>query len=163
VAEGKRRLLAVEKAKRDAFPVKRRHRRDANVDRAPAGRDGDAPVLWAAALGDVEMGEDLDAADNRRVKFLRRSIDRNQSAVDPVAHGVAMLEGLDVDVGSALLGGIVQELIDQANNRRFAREIAQAIDVRLVYSGSLGCGQSRRLLLAAIKAVEGSFHLGGHG
>ena len=55
-------VAAVEHAHDDALAEHRRQHADAQVDRVAADVQLDAAVLRQAALGDVEVGHDLDAA-----------------------------------------------------------------------------------------------------
>ena len=50
----------VEDPHHDALAPDERQRDDAHVDPAAVDRHGEAPVLREAALGDVEVGHDLD-------------------------------------------------------------------------------------------------------
>ena len=52
-----------------------------------------------------------------------------QHAVDAVAHEDRVGRRLEVDVGGARLHGIGDDLVDQADGRRLARHIAQALHV----------------------------------
>ena len=61
----------------------------------------DAAVLRQALLGDVQLGHDLQARDDRRLEVLDLRRDRgfHQHAVNAVADAQLVLERLDVDVG----------------------------------------------------------------
>ena len=61
-----RAALLVEQTQHDALAAQRRHRRHAHVHLAVLQPQPDAPVLRNAPLGDVELGHDLEAADDRR-------------------------------------------------------------------------------------------------
>ena len=80
------RLGLVEQAQHRALAVRRRQRRDAHVDRAAADAQRDAAVLRQALLGDVELGHDLQARDQRRVQRAVRLHHLAQRAVDAKAH-----------------------------------------------------------------------------
>jgi hypothetical protein len=61
----------------------------------------DAAVLRQAALGDVEVGHDLDARGDRVLQLERRLHHLVEHAVDAVADAELLLVGLDVDVARA--------------------------------------------------------------
>ena len=94
---------AVEDAQHDALAVQRRQGRDAQVDLLAHHPQLDAAVLRQAALGDVELGHDLDARDDRGLQPARRRLDVVEHAVDAVADLDLVLERLDVDVRCPLL------------------------------------------------------------
>ena len=56
------------------------------------------PSWVAAALGDVHLGEDLDAGEQRAQQPPRRAVALDQHAVDAVANPDPVFERLDVDV-----------------------------------------------------------------
>ena len=65
-------LSPLEKPNDHAFAVQSRHGGDAQVD-IFAGETGlDAAVLWQAALGDVELGENLEPGNDRALQLARR-------------------------------------------------------------------------------------------
>ena len=79
----------------------------------------DAAVLWQAALGDIELGHDLDAADDGGGQIQRRAFAFFQHPVDAVTHLQARFEGLDMDVGCAHFHRALDDQIHQPNDRRF--------------------------------------------
>jgi hypothetical protein len=75
------------------------HDRDAEVDVAALDAHAEAAVLRDALLGDVQLGHDLDAADDRRVVLLGdRLHGRLEHTVDAVLDHHLVVAGLDVDV-----------------------------------------------------------------
>ena len=66
-----------------------------------------------------------------------RAADRHrygaQQAVDPHAHHQSGAERLDVDVARAQLDGLFQHVVDGADHRSAAGEVAQALDVVFVF------------------------------
>ena len=79
-------LALVEDSHDDVLAVARRERRDAEVDRLAGDLERDAAVLRDAALGDVEVGEDLHArGDGRDGAAGDRSAASLEHAVDAVA------------------------------------------------------------------------------
>src|SRR5690606_4377899 len=98
-----------EEAEDDSLAEERGDDADAEVeldDGAALGAvaEGDASVLWDALLGDVEVGHDLQAADDGRAEAVDGGADVGplEDAVDAVADDELVLVGLDVDVGGAL-------------------------------------------------------------
>ena len=69
----------------------------------------------------------------REMHRLRQNAGRRrhgaQQSVDPHAHHEAGAERLDVDVARAQLDRLFQQIVDGADDRRAAGEIAQAVDV----------------------------------
>ena len=63
----------------------------------------DPAVLRDAALGDVDVGHDLQAADHAGLDALGRAHHLVQHAVDAVADAQVVLGRLDVDVRRAVL------------------------------------------------------------
>ena len=101
----------------------------AQVD-APAREGQPRPaVLRQAALGDVELGQDLDARDDGGAEPGRRRADLAQPAMDPVAHPQMVALGLDVDVGGAHPHRVGEQLVDQPDHRRLLRLPDQALDI----------------------------------
>ncbi len=127
--------------------VLRRHGGDAHVDLRPRHAQPRGAVLRQPPLGDVEAGENLDARDQRLRQGSRRCRDRAQQSVDPHAHHEAVAERLDVDVARPQLHGLFEKIVDRADDRRAARQVAQALDV-VVRSSELG-GRRRGVLFLA--------------
>ena len=78
--------ILVEQPQHDALAVQRRHRRHAHVDLAILQSQPDAPVLRQSALGDVELGHDLESAHHRGGEMRPAETARLQHAVDAIAH-----------------------------------------------------------------------------
>src|SRR5206468_7469795 len=75
-------LALVEDSHDDLFAVHRRQRRDAEVDAAATHLHADAAVLRDAALGDVDVGHDLQTADDARLDAAGRAHHFVEHAVD---------------------------------------------------------------------------------
>ena len=73
VVEAQQRLALVEDSHDDLLAVHRRQGRDAQVDAACRRRSRDAAVLRDAALGDVDVGHDLEPADHAGLDRLAAS------------------------------------------------------------------------------------------
>ena len=92
---------------------------DADVELAAVDLDLDLAVLRAAALDDVHVGHDLDAADERR-RHRRRAASRTlvQRAVGADADAHAVLLRLDVHVGGAVAHRLFEDEVDDLDDRR---------------------------------------------
>ena len=121
--------LLVEQAQHHAFAVAAGQRRHAHVDRAAAQAQQDAAVLRQPFLGDVEVGHDLDARDQRGVQAAAGPHDIAQGAIDAVAHHRVALERLDVDVGGAFAQRLRQQRVEHADDRRVVTDIEQVFDL----------------------------------
>src|SRR5690606_10294152 len=105
------------------------HGADAQVELLALHAQHDAAILRQAALGDVELGHDLDAADHRRGEVGRRAFALLQHAVDAVADLQPVLERFDVDIGGAQLDRALDHQVHQPDHRGFRGEVAQVLDV----------------------------------
>ena len=94
------------------------HGGDADVDVLAAEADADAAVHREALLGDVEVGHDLDAGDDRALEAvqLRRHVHLVQHAVDAVADAQLRLLRLDVDVRRALAIGLGDDPVHELDD-----------------------------------------------
>ncbi len=110
---------AIEDAHHDAFAEGHRDHADAQVDLAAVRLDLESAVLRQSPLGDVEVGEDLDAADDRVLKLAdgRRHVRVLEHAVDAVAHAKVVLERFAVDVAGPLVDRFEQYLVDELDDR----------------------------------------------
>ncbi len=107
----------VEDAEDGVFAMHGGHDGDAEVDEAALVADAEAAVLRDAALGDVELAHDLDAAQNRGVVLARDG--RHgflENAVDAVLDVERVVVGFDVDVGGAALESGEDGGVDQADD-----------------------------------------------
>jgi hypothetical protein len=96
----------------------RRQRRHAQVDRTPAHRELDAAVLRQPRLGDVEIGHDLDARDQRLREMRRRRLELEQRTVDAVADLEVPFERLEVHVGGLVADRLVEHVVQQFDDGR---------------------------------------------
>ena len=120
---------AVEQAHHHAFAVERRQRGDAQVHFAAQDLDLDAAVLRQAALGDVQLGHQLQARDDGGLQLARRRLLVEQHAVHAEADAELLLERLDVDVAGALLERVGDHGVHQADDRRLAGHVAQVLEI----------------------------------
>ncbi len=77
-----------------------------------------APVLRHAALGDVQLGNDLDARSEFFFDRGRGLRDFTQLAVHAKADAIKMLEGLEMQVGSAHIDRVDQHFLQEPDHRR---------------------------------------------
>src|SRR5690606_26123404 len=156
--------LAIEQAHHHRFAVRGRHGADAQVQLLALHPHDDAAVLWQAALGDVELGHDLDPADHRGGEVLRRAFAFLQHAVDAIAHLQPVLERFDVDVGGAQLDRALDDQVHQPDHRRLRGEVAQVLDVVevLLAPGALDDAFHRAAALA-VPALDQLVDLGTQG
>ena len=89
---------------------------DTEVDLAAGDGEGDAAILRHAALGDIEVGEDLDTRDDGERHAERRRVHLVERAVHAVADLEVLLEGLDVNIGGAVGDGLVEDEVDEADD-----------------------------------------------
>ena len=94
-----------------------------------AHRQLDAAVLRQPPLGDVEPGHDLDARDHGGLQARRRRLDLVQHAVVPVAHPQPIGEGLEMDIRGVGLDRPRDQLVDEADDRRLARQVLQPLGI----------------------------------
>ena len=114
-------LAAGEQPDDDLLAVQAGQRRDPGVERlAVEGEPGPA-VLRLALLGDVEPGDDLDAAGDSRGRGTRDRHDVAQDAVDAEPDPKRVGLRLDVDVGGAAGRSIFEDDVDQPHDRRGGR------------------------------------------
>ena len=119
----------VEDAHHHLLAVHRRQDRHADVDLLLQRLDLEAPVLGTPPLGDVEVGHDLDARDDRAVQGLRRRRTLHQGPVDAVPEARGLLQGLEVDVGRLRLQGLDHHRVHHPDDRGLARRVDRGVDL----------------------------------
>ena len=84
-----------------------------------------------------------------------------QHAVDPVAHLELVLEWLDMDVRGPLLDRPIDRQVDEPDDGRLARQVAEVVDVLLVIAevlervlGGLRCSPGRRRIAVPVRGLE---------
>ena len=87
------------------------------------------PSWGSRALGDVQLGHELEAGDDGGLQPGRGGVHGMQDAVDPVAHPEVLLEGFQVDVAGPALHRPGDHLVDHANHRDLGSHIPQLLDV----------------------------------
>ena len=110
----------------------------------PSDLDFDAAVLRQPALGDIQLGHQLHARNNGGFQFARRRVLIDQHAVDAVADAEFLLERLDVNIAGALLHGLRDHGVHQADDGRFAGHVAQVLQIFV--ASPRGCGVPASLL-----------------
>ena len=75
--------------------------------------NGDPAVLRVLPLDDVEIGDDLEPADDRRGHRRLDKQDILKLAVDPVADPQAVFLGIEMNVGGLAVACAFQDLVDQ--------------------------------------------------
>lgn len=119
---------AVEHAHDDAFAVDGGQGGHAQVDFVALDAGLDATVLRQAALGDVEVGKQLDARGDGSGKRGFGHFGTMQYAIDAVADVDAVFVGFDVDVGRAQVDDAGNDLVDQPDDGRLGGEVLQVFD-----------------------------------
>ncbi len=125
VGEREKRLGLVQEPEHHPLAEGRGDDGDADVHALVADLHLDAAVLREALLGDVELGHDLDARDQRRLDAPRQVQQVVEHAVDPVADLQRVGIGLDVDVARAVLDGLGEDQVDELDDGRVARFVQQ--------------------------------------
>ena len=103
---------------------------DAHIHRARPDAQRDASVLRQAAFGNVQLGHDLQARNQRRVQSAVGLHHFAQIAIDPKTYYRMALEGFDMDVAGAIARGLGQQGIEHADNGRVVRGFQQVFDGR---------------------------------
>ena len=131
---------AVEDSQHHALAEHGGQGRDPDVDAVAAQGELDLAVLRQPALGDVEVGHDLDAAGDRRRQVARGRHQLVEDAVDPVPHLVLLLERLEVDVRRLVLDRQQEHHVQQLAHRRGLGHLLDGLEVDrvLVAAGKLG-------------------------
>ena len=142
--------LAIQQTHHHRLAVRGRHRAHAQVELLALHPQHDATVLRQPALGDVELGHDLDAADHRGGEVDRRAFALDQHAVDAIAHLQPVLERFDVDVGRAQLDRALDHQVHQPDHRRFRGQVAQVLDVVQIAALAFGGFDDRAHRAAAL-------------
>ena len=88
------------------------------------------------ALGDVEVGHDLETARERGLELRGRRHLLVKHAVDAEAHAVALLVRFDVNIGGALLNSREQNVVAQLDDGSVVRRLFQIEGVGVVFRGA---------------------------
>jgi hypothetical protein len=131
----------------DLLTEQHRQRRDAEVDDPVPHLELEAAVLRHAALGDVELAEDLDAAGERRLELDGRLHHLEQRTVDAVAHPQLVLERLDVDVARAPSHRLGEDAVDELDDRRI-------VDLRLLCVVVVLVGEDLDVVVGSLHVLQ---------
>ena len=150
--EAGREVRLVENTHDDLFAVDGRENRDTHVDFLLERLDLEAAVLRTSALGDVEVGKDLDARHDGVMEGLWRRRTVDELAVDAVPEARCLFHRLEVDVRCLCLEGLDHDRVDHADDRCLARGVKGCIEGvgALVFA----CGH----LDVALVALHDVFH-----
>ena len=97
-----------------------------------------AAVLGQAALGDVQLGHQLDARGDGGLQAPGRGLQVVEDAVDAIAHPQGVLGGLDMDVRGFGGDGLLDEEVDQPDDRGLEGHVAKLGDVLLAVAVAVG-------------------------
>ncbi len=135
-------LRGIENPHHDLLAEHRRQGADAEVDGAlPGEGELHAAVLRNTLLGDVELGNDLDARRQSLSNRKRRLGDLAQDAIDAEADAIELLVRLEVQIRRAFADGIQQKLLYEANDRCIVD-----FELRRVVVGSLVRGFAQQVV-----------------
>ena len=117
-SHSQQRIVLPQQTHDNRFAVQHRNDRDADIDIRGVEPDLDASVLGKAFFRYVQMTENLDTRNNGRLKALDLRWNRNflEHAVNTVADAEFFFKRLKVDVRRAQFNGILQHLIDKADD-----------------------------------------------
>src|SRR5580765_3576643 len=123
-------LLFVEDTNDGVFAVNRRHDGNTKVYVTSFVTHAEAPILRHAPLGNIEFRHDLDARDQSlvisEIDWIDFLVQRSVDAVLDLNFGVA---GFDVNVGCARLHRVINDRVDQLDDRRHLAVSRQAVEV----------------------------------
>ncbi len=119
--------------------------------------DGDSAVLRVPAFDDIQIGDDLEPADDRRGHGRLDEQDILKLAVDPVANSQAVLLRIEMNIRGLAVAGALQDLVDQLGQGRGRRLFPGGL---CGHRGDAGCDWVKgtpadRLPTAAAVAVVG--------
>ena len=137
--------LLAEEAEADIFAVDAWDCGHADIDRLAGDFQGDAAVLGAAALGNVEAGHDFQAGDHGILEHFNPLGDGCfvENAVDAVADAEVVAEGFKVDVSRSLVETLAEDLIHELHDR--------GLGVVLVHHGDFLLHAAGEVVLAAFE------------
>jgi hypothetical protein len=129
LVEAREMLTLLQQPQRDVLAMAGRHGGDADVDLGIAEPRAETAVLGQPPFGDVEIGHDLDARDDRRIVVRRWSRPFLQHAVAPVAQLDLAAIGLEMNVAGAELHAHLQKLVDVAHGAAVERQVTQMVEI----------------------------------
>ena len=127
----------------------------------PEDAELDAAVLRQAALGDIQLGHQLQARDDGGLQFPRRLFLIEEDAIHAKADAELFLERLDVDVAGALFDRLRDHRVDETDDGRLARHVAEVFEIFLVAAREIGRGRWRSAFaVIAVDRVENILFVG---
>ena len=120
---------AIEQAHHDAFAVERGQRGNAQIDFAPQDLILMRPSCGRRRSAMFSLRHQLHARNDGGLQLARRRVLIEQHAVHAVADAEFLFERLDVNIAGALLHGLRDHGVHQADDRRFAGHVAQMFQV----------------------------------
>ena len=152
--------VRIENSHHQFFAERRRHGRQPQLDLLAVRRLGlQAAVERAALFREIHAPENLDAARDRRQHRRRHLVDQVQHAVDAKADVALVAPRLEMDVARALVVGVLQQPVDDADDVLVVGvEFAAPAEVdQLLQIGDVAGGpglRARRLAHRARQRVE---------
>jgi len=126
---------------------------ESDVNGAPVVAEAELAVVGPAALGQVEVGHDLEALDDAGMRGELWALLGHELPVDAQAQVQGGFVGADVDVAGAFVDGLGDDLVDGGDDRLFAGcEVDKGLAGRL--GGGLGV-----LAGHGVGAVDEAFEL----
>ena len=153
--ERRRPLRLVEEAHDDPLALDRRQDGDADVEQAARCLrvQRDAAVLRLAPLGDVELGEHLQARRHAGREPLRDPLQLVEDAVDAEADDERVVLRIEVDVARPVLGGLEDDRVDEPDERRVGDAVV-GLEVVALRSSSAPSSNSSSTSAARSQASE---------
>ena len=105
--------------------VRQTKRGDADVDVTPVDREADAAVLRGAALGDVELGHDLDPGNETGHEAAGHGCGVDDHAIDPETDPHVAVARIEVDVGGAAAHPVGDHRVDELHDWRLLGRFTQ--------------------------------------
>ncbi len=158
-AKAAQRGILPQQTHHDRLAVQHRNHGNADVHLGLLDAHLDAAVLRQAFFRDVEMAQNLDARNDGRLKLfqLRRHGHFLQLAVNAVADAEFVLERFEMDVGGAQLDGVLQNLVDEADDGRLVLRAFIEIGVLGIFIDDLDALFPRRACRWCRRRRRGAF------
>ena len=126
--EAGREVRLVENTHDDLLAVDGRENRNTHVDFLLERLDLEAAILRAPALGNVEVGENLDSRHDGVVQGLWRRWPVDELAVDAVPEARSLFHRLEVDIGRLCLESLDHDRVDHADDRCLAGCVERCVE-----------------------------------
>jgi hypothetical protein len=120
--------LLVQQPQHDALAVQCRKRRHADIDLTVAHAQPDAAVLRHSPFRDVQLGHDLQPADDRGGKPARWRGRIEQDTVDAVPHAQSADVRFEVNVRRPRFECLEEQQVHQLHDRRFIGEADEVVE-----------------------------------